>query len=61
VPVRATPRVRRLQAVERLAPAEVIESAEIESTLAAYRGWVEAGRPGALTHDEAMAELLVKQ
>jgi hypothetical protein len=53
--------VRRLQAVERLAPAEVIESAEIESTLAAYRGWVEAGRPGALTHDEAMAELLVKQ
>jgi len=52
--------LRRLQAVERLAPAEVIESAEIESTLAAHRDWVEAGRPGAVSHDEAMAELLAQ-
>jgi hypothetical protein len=52
--------LRRLQAVERLAAAEVIESAEIGSTLAAHREWVEAGRPGAVPHDEAMAELLVQ-
>jgi hypothetical protein len=48
----------RLQAVERLAPAEVVEQAEIQTTLAAHREWVAAGRPGAVTHDEAMAELL---
>jgi len=50
--------LRRLQAVERLAPAEVVESAEIESTLAAHREWVAAGRPGAVSHELAMAELL---
>jgi len=50
--------LRRLQAVERLAPAEVIEEAEVETTLAAHREWVAAGRPGAVTHAEAMAELL---
>jgi len=52
--------LRRLQAVERLAPAEVIECAEIETTLAAHREWAAAGRPGALSHDEAMAELLAE-
>jgi hypothetical protein len=52
------PDLRRLQAVERLAPAEVIESAEIETTLAAHHQWVAAGRPGAVSHDQAMAELL---
>jgi len=52
--------LRRLQAVKRLAPAEVLESAEIESALAAYREWVKANRPGAVTHEEAMAELLVQ-
>ena len=50
--------LRRLQAVERLAPAEIVEEAEIESTLAAHRDWVAAGRPGAVSHDLAMAELL---
>ena len=50
--------LRRLQAVERLAPAEVVEEAEIESTLAAHRDWVAAGRPGAVSHELAMAELL---
>jgi hypothetical protein len=50
--------LRRLQAVERLAPAEVVEAAEIQTTLAAHREWVAAGRPGALSHEEAMAELL---
>lgn len=52
--------LRRLQAVERLAPAGVVESAEIESTLAAHREWVAAGRPGAVSHEEAMAELLAE-
>jgi hypothetical protein len=50
--------LRRLQAVERLAPAEVVEAAEIESTLAAHHEWVAAGRPGAVSHELAMAELL---
>lgn len=50
--------LRRLQAVERLAPAEVVEEAEIETTLAAHREWVAAGRPGALSHEQAMAEML---
>jgi hypothetical protein len=35
--------LRRLQAVERLAPAEVVESAKIETTLAAHREWAAAG------------------
>jgi hypothetical protein len=52
--------LRRLQAVERLAPAEVIESAEIEIALATHRAWVAAGRPGAMSHDQAMAELLAE-
>jgi hypothetical protein len=50
--------LRRLQAVERLAPAEVIEEAEIESTLAAHREWVAVGRPGELSQEEAAALLL---
>ena len=53
--------LRRLQAVERRAPAEILEEAEIEATLAAHREWVAAGRPGAVRHDEAMAELLGSQ
>jgi hypothetical protein len=52
--------LRRLQAVERLAPAEVIESAEILSTLAEHHEWVAAGRPGAVSHEQAMAELLAE-
>jgi hypothetical protein len=50
--------LRRLQAVQRHAPAELLENAEIETTLAAHREWVEAGRPDAVSHEEAMAELL---
>jgi hypothetical protein len=50
--------LRRLQAVERLAPAEIVEEAEIETTLGAHRDWVAAGRPGAVSHEQAMAELL---
>jgi hypothetical protein len=48
----------RLQALQRHASAAELEEAEIEATLAAHRAWVAAGRPGAVSHEEAMAELL---
>jgi len=49
--------LRRLRAVERRASAEILEEAEIEATIAAHGEWVAAGRPGAASHEEAMAEL----
>jgi len=39
--------LRRLRAVERYAPAEVLEEAEADATLAGHDEWVGAGRPGA--------------
>jgi hypothetical protein len=39
-------------------PVEALEETEIEAALAAHKEWVAAGRPGAVSHDEAMAELL---
>ena len=53
--------LRRLQAVQRHATAELLEEAEVEATLAGHREWVAAGRPGAVSHEEAMAELLSGQ
>jgi hypothetical protein len=50
--------LRRLQAVERHASPEALEEAEIETVIAAHDEWVAAGRPGAVSHEEAMAELL---
>ena len=50
--------LRRLRAVERHATAEAREGAEIEATLAGHDEWVRAGRPGARSHDDVMAELL---
>ena len=50
--------LRQLQAVQRHAPPELLEEADAEATLAAYREWVAAGRPGAVSHDAAMGELL---
>jgi hypothetical protein len=50
--------LRRLRAVERHAPTEVLEDAEVEATLAGHDEWVRAGRPGTRPHDEVMAELL---
>ena len=50
--------LRGPRAVERRAPAEALEEAEIEAALAAHQEWVAAGRPGAVSHEEAMAELL---
>ena len=50
--------LRRLRAVERHASAEVLEDAEMETTLAGHDAWVAEGRPGARPHDDVMAELL---
>ena len=50
--------LRQLQAVRRHAPPELLEEADVDATLAAHQEWVAAGRPGAVSHDEAMAELL---
>jgi hypothetical protein len=50
--------LRRLRAVERHASPEALREAEIEATLAAHDEWVAAGCPGALSHEEVMAELL---
>jgi hypothetical protein len=52
--------LRRLQEVARQAPAEVLDQAEIATTLAAHREWVAQGRPGAVSHEQAMAELLAE-
>jgi hypothetical protein len=53
--------LRRLQAVQRHASADLLEDAEVEATMAAHRDWVAAGRPGAVSHEVAMAELLTDQ
>jgi hypothetical protein len=50
--------LRRFRAGERYDPAESVEDAEVEAALAEHRMWVAAGRPGAVSHEEAMAELL---
>lgn len=49
---------RRLRALERRASAEDLEAAEADAVLQAHRERVAAGRPGAVSHEEAMAELL---
>jgi hypothetical protein len=43
--------------VQRHAPATVLEASDMEETLAGHQEWVAAGRPGAVSHEEAMAEL----
>lgn len=52
------PDLRRLREVERRASVDALEEAEIATTLASHREWAAAGRPGAVSHEEAMAELL---
>ena len=49
---------RRLRALELRASAEDLEAAEADAVLQAHQEWVAAGRPGAVSHEEAMAELL---
>jgi hypothetical protein len=49
---------RRLKALERHATPEELDEAEADAVMAGYGEWVAAGRPGAMTHEEAMARLL---
>lgn len=49
---------RRLKALERNATPDEIDQAEADAVLAEYDEWAAAGRPGALTHEQAMAQLL---
>jgi len=49
---------RRLRALERRASAEDLDEAEADAVLEGHREWVAAGRPGAMSHEEFMAEIL---
>lgn len=54
--------LRRLRAIERHAPADVIAGAEaeeagIEEAIARHRAWVAAGRPNAERHEDVKREL----
>lgn len=48
---------RRLRVLESRASAEDLEAAEADAVLQGHREWVAAGRPGAISHEEMMAEL----
>jgi hypothetical protein len=50
---------RKLKALEGSATPEAIELAEAEAVDAEYREWVAGGRPGAMSHEEAMSQLLL--
>ena len=49
---------RRLRALESRATAEELDAAEADAVLQGHDEWVAAGRPGAMSHEEFMAELL---
>jgi len=49
---------RRLRALESLATSADLDVAEADAIMQGYRDWTVAGRPGALSHGEAMAQLL---
>ena len=49
---------RRLRALEHRASADDLDAAEADAVLQQHDEWVAAGRPGAVSHEEAMAELL---
>ena len=49
---------RRLRALEHRASADDLDAAEADAVLQQHDEWVAAGRPGALSHEEVMAELL---
>jgi hypothetical protein len=49
---------RILKALERRAAPEDLDEAQIDAAIAEHEAWAEAGRPGELTHEEAMARLL---
>jgi hypothetical protein len=49
---------QRLRALERHASARDLDAAEAEAAGESFEAWVAAGRPGAVSHEEAMAALL---
>jgi hypothetical protein len=49
---------RRLRALERRATEADLDVAEADAIMQGYREWAAAGRPGAVSHEEAMAALL---
>jgi hypothetical protein len=49
---------RRLRALERRATEADLDVAEADAIMQGYREWAAAGRPGAVSHEEAMAQLL---
>ncbi|MFC9969610.1 hypothetical protein ACFVH6_01765 [Spirillospora sp. NPDC127200] len=50
--------LRRLRALEKAAAPEALDEAEAHAAGQAYQEWEAAGRPGELSHDEAMELLL---
>ncbi|TYK53340.1 hypothetical protein [Actinomadura decatromicini] len=50
--------LRRLKALERAATPEALEEAEAAAAFAALDEWEAAGRPGAVSHEEFMTEIL---
>jgi len=49
---------RRLRALERMASPQEREDAEAAAALEEYREWSAAGRPGAVSHEQARRLLL---
>jgi hypothetical protein len=49
---------RRLRALERRATEADLEVAEADAIMQGHREWAAAGRPGAISHEQAMAQLL---
>lgn len=49
---------RRLRALEQLASPHELEGAEATAALEEYREWSAAGRPGAISHEQARRVLL---
>jgi hypothetical protein len=49
---------RRLRALARLASPDDLDGAEAAAAIEEYREWLAAGRPGAVTHEQARRLLL---
>jgi hypothetical protein len=49
---------RRLRALERRATEADLDVAEADAIMQGYREWAAAGRPGAISHEEAVKQLL---
>jgi hypothetical protein len=51
---------RTLRALKDRATPGELDEAETDAAIAEYEDWVAAGRPGEMTHEEAMARLLTE-